>query len=173
MGLKVLVAFSTATGTTREVAAAIGSELATAGHTVDVMHVDETKGVEDYDAIVAGTPVMMGMLNGRFKRFMRRNAKKLNSKKVAWFLVCGYLCEPTDENLERARKRLAKIQKLSKNVTPVDTAMFGGAIKKEGADFDRLNPFLKSMVRKVAVEMKDGRDWDAIKTWGKNLAAKL
>jgi menaquinone-dependent protoporphyrinogen oxidase len=173
MASKVLVAFATGTGTTREVAEAIGAELTAAGHTVEVKNVSETKDIDDYDAVVAGTPVMMGMINGRFKRFVRRNARRLATKKVVWFLVCGFMNDPTEENVRNARKRLDAIQKLAGNVPAVDTAMFGGAVKTEGADFRRMNPILKSIARKVAADLEDGRDWDAIKAWARGVGGKL
>ncbi|MBD3392934.1 MAG: hypothetical protein GF418_12585 [Chitinivibrionales bacterium] len=173
MSSKVLVTFGTMTGTTREVAEAIGAELRAGGHAVEVARVDEAKSIDDFDAVVAGTPVMIGMLNGPFRKFMRRNAKKLASKKVAWFLVCGYMNEPTDENVNSARKRVDSISGLVPDANPLATAMFGGAIKTQGSDFERLNPFLKFMSGKIAADMKDGRDWNAIKAWARHLAAKL
>ena len=48
---RVLVAYGTKHGATREIAEAIAEELRRAGHGVDCMEAEAVKGVDDYDAV--------------------------------------------------------------------------------------------------------------------------
>ena len=173
---RILVAFGTMTGSTREVAEAIGAELRQAGCTVDVKRADEVRKVADYGAVVIGTPVTGGMLNGRVKAFVRRNRKALAGMPAAFFVVCGAMSDPKPENRAMAEKYLVKARALAPDVKPVDTAIFGGAVKADGPDFARLNFIFRAVVKKLAQSpetMKDGRDWNAIRAWARQLGPKL
>lgn len=173
MGSRILVVFGTATGTTREVAGALAEQLRAAGHETDVTRVEEAAGVDGYDGVIAGSPVLWGKANGKLKRFLRKHRKALAEKKLGCFLVCGFMNDPTDENRAKAEKCLNTMVRQVPKAQPVGTAMFGGAIKLEGEDFERMSGLLRKLTKAVSKDMKDGRDWDAIRAWGDELATKL
>ena len=170
---KILVAFATMSGTTRESAEAIGEELRRSGNEVHVKHVREVRSVEGYTAAVVGTPVMGGFLNWGCTRFLKRNRTALGTMPVACFVACGAMSDPTDENKATARKYVDKMRNVAPAIEPVDTVAFGGALKADGPDFERANPFLKFIIPKLASEFKDGRDFDAIRAWARGLSEKL
>ena len=57
---KVLIAYATRSGTTAEVARTIGEEIEKTGTQVDVLSVDKVNGLESYDAVVLGAPMILG-----------------------------------------------------------------------------------------------------------------
>ena len=58
--MKILIAVASRHGSTHEIAEALARELGTAGHTVDVKLVADSRTVEGYDAAVIGSAVYMG-----------------------------------------------------------------------------------------------------------------
>ena len=58
--MKVLVAFASRHGSTREIAEGIAQELRASGHSVAVRPVDAVQGIERYEAAVIGGAVYMG-----------------------------------------------------------------------------------------------------------------
>lgn len=173
MSKKVLVAFATVSGTTREVAEAIGGELRLGGHEVDVAQVREVASVAGHAAAVVGTPVMGAMLNGSCKRFLRRHRKSLAKMRVGYFISCGMMSDPTPENIARAESYMAKLRRVVPGVEPVDTALFAGGLKTEGPDFDRANFFLRLIIPKIAAEFRNGRDLTVVRDWARGLIDKL
>ncbi len=173
MTARVVVAFGTMSGSTREVAEAIAGELRSAGHTADVVRAPDVRSVRDYTAAVIGGPVMGGMLAGGVPSLLRRNRRALRTMPAALFVTCGAMSDPTDKNRSMAAGYLAKLRKVVPELAPVDTAVFGGAIKTSGPDFDRAFFILRFMIAKLAAEFKDGRDFGVVRTWAKQLAAKL
>lgn len=169
MSNRVLIAFGTMSGSTREVAVAIGDELRKGGLDVDVVKANDVRKTIEYSAIIIGTPVMGGLLNGACKRVLRRNRKDLVTKKVALFIMCGALVDPTDKNKSMAEGYMTKLLNAAPEVKPIDTAIFAGGLKSEGLDFEKANPFKKMIIRKLALEFKDGRDFDKIRAWAKKL----
>ncbi len=57
---KILVAYTTNSGTTEEVAQAIGEELGKRGNAVDVRRLEEVTSLEGYQAVVVGAPMILG-----------------------------------------------------------------------------------------------------------------
>jgi menaquinone-dependent protoporphyrinogen oxidase len=170
---RVLVAFGTMSGSTREVAEAIAEEVRQAGYETDVKRAPDVKSVKDYAAAVIGGPVMGGMLAGGVPAMIRRNKRALQSMPVALFVTCGAMSDPTEQNKTMAAGYLAKLRKVAPEIAPVDTAVFGGGIKTSGPDFDRAFFFFKFIIPKVAAEFKDGRDFDAIRAWARQVSAKV
>ena len=57
---RILVAYATMAGSTVEVARAVGEEIARSDAQVDVLPLGEVKGLEAYDGVVVGGPMIMG-----------------------------------------------------------------------------------------------------------------
>jgi menaquinone-dependent protoporphyrinogen oxidase len=57
---KILIAYTTNSGTTTEVAKTIGEELAKAHAQVEILRLEEILTLEPYTAVVIGAPMMMG-----------------------------------------------------------------------------------------------------------------
>lgn len=163
MEKKILIAYGTVAGSTKEVAQAIGEEMQNAGVEVDIKPVEEIKTIEGYDGIVIGTAVRMFHILGKTKRFLRQNKKALQNKPTAYFLVCLTMGEETPENIEKARKYA---QPMIDTKDPVSLGLFGGCI-----DHDKLNDFFGKSMKSVPEQ--DHRDWVKISEWGKETLSKL
>ena len=85
--MKTLIIYASKTGTTEECAKTINR------HLKDSKMVNILKQNEDlnkYDLIVIGTPIRMGTIDKKIKKFLSINIEILKSKKVAYFICCGF-----------------------------------------------------------------------------------
>jgi menaquinone-dependent protoporphyrinogen oxidase len=168
-----LVTYVTWTGATHQVADAVADVLRQGGATVDVQDAGKVKRLEGYDAVVMGISVHAGKVPGDAVRFARRHARTLATLPVAQFLVCLTMSEDTEEHRTTARGYLEQVRKAMPDVTPVGTAMFGGAVLNDTEDFKRLNPILRGMAGSMVKNVPDGRDWEAIRAWAAGLRGTL
>jgi len=163
MEKKILIAYGTVAGSTKEVAQAIGEEMENAGALVEIKPVEEIKSIEGYDGLVVGSAVRMFHLLGKTRRFLRKHKKAIANLPVAFFVVCLTMGEEKPENIEKA-KGYAKPMLEVKD--PVNLGLFGGCINHEKlTDF-----FGKSM---KSVPEQDHRDWNKIRKWGSDTLAKM
>ena len=160
---KFLVAYATAAGSTAEVAQAIGEEMGKAGALVDVRPVEEIKSLEGYDGVVLGSAVRAFHLLGSTRKFLRKFKRSMKKIPVAFFLVCMTMKEPTDENIETAKKFAAPMLAVKE---PVDLGLFAGCM-----DPDKVTGFFGKVMQNQPKE--DCRDWDQIRAWGQDIVAKL
>jgi menaquinone-dependent protoporphyrinogen oxidase len=163
MSKKLLVAYGTMSGSTADVAQAIGDEIKKGNIEVDIKPVEEIISIQDYDGVIVGSAVRMFNLLGKTKRFLRRHKKALQKVPVAYFLVCLTMNEETPENIEQAKK-FAKPMFSTKE--PVSLGLFGGCI-----DHEKLNDFFARPMKKIPEQ--DHRDWDKIRAWANELLSKF
>lgn len=163
MNKRLLIAYGTVAGSTKEVAQAVAKEMQEGGAQVDIKPVEDIKTIEGYDGVVVGTAVRMFHILGKTRRFLRRHKKELQDIPVAYFLVCLTMGEETPENIERANKYA---QPMIDTKEPVSLGLFGGCI-----DHEKLNDFFGKTMKSVPEQ--DHRDWDKIGEWGKETLTKL
>jgi menaquinone-dependent protoporphyrinogen oxidase len=173
MSSRVLVAFGTMSGSTRAVAEAIADEVRKAGHEVEVHRADDIRSTTAFGAVIAGGPVMGGMLVGGVKGLLRRNRTHLRGVPVALFVTCGAMSDPTDANRALADKYLRSLVAAHAGGTPIDTAVFAGGLMGSGPDFDRAFFLVRLMISKLAATLKDTRDLDQVRAWARGVVAKL
>lgn len=85
--MKTLIIYASKTGTTEECAKEINRQLKDS-KMVNILKQNED--INKYDLIVVGTPIRMGMIDKKIKNFLSRNIEILKSKKVAYFICCGF-----------------------------------------------------------------------------------
>ena len=163
MDKRLLIAYGTVAGSTKEVAQAIAEEMQNAGAHVDIKPVEDLKTIEGYDAIVVGTAVRMFHILGKTRRFLKRNKNALQNIPTAYFLVCLTMGEETPENIEQAKKYA---QPMIETKEPVSLGLFGGCI-----DHEKLNDFFGKTMKSVPEQ--DHRDWDLISAWGRETLEKF
>jgi menaquinone-dependent protoporphyrinogen oxidase len=156
---RVLVAYASKSGSTREVAETVAAALRQPAD-VDLRPVAEVDTVAPYDAVVLGTALYMGRLHPDARRFLRRHRDMLAATHVAVFAMGPKSLD--DEDVAGARLQLERGLARFSEIKPVSTAIFGGVIDPAKLRFP-LNRLAAS----------DARDWDAIRAWAADLASSL
>lgn len=165
MNEKVLVTYATRTGTTQEVAVAIGEELETKGAKVDVKNAKEVEDLTAYRAVILGSAIRAGNLMPEAIEFVKANQEKLSQIPVAYFVVCATLREDTEENRQAVAAYLDPLREI---IEPVEEGLFAGAIDRSKLSFP-----MRLVLKAMKAEEGDWRDWEAIRAWAAELYPAL
>ena len=188
---KILITYATMTGSTVEVAQAVGEEIAKSGLQVELLPISDVKDLLAYDAVVVGAPMIMGWHRSA-SGFLKKHRADFRRIPLAVFVmamsltktgetsvdgVSVYLDEklpkpPVKEGSLSVRERYARLSKYlrpilqaTRPVTPVSIGVFGGRL-----DYGRLKwwavLFAMLIVRAPAGER---RNWPAIRAWAAGL----
>jgi menaquinone-dependent protoporphyrinogen oxidase len=161
---RILVAYASKKGSTTEIAQAVGKELQTAGHVVDVGEMGTVTSTSDYDAVIIGAPMYMGKMIDTVK-FVKRHREGLMKLPVAAFIVSLAPVEKDPVHMANAQKALH----VSVNpLQPVAETVFAGSL-----DLKKLSWLQHWMTESVKSPVGDFRDWTAIAAWARDLPGKL
>ena len=166
MSKSALVAYATRYGSTQEVAEAVAETLRDRGLTADLQTMKAVQTLEGYDAVVLGAALYMYRWHKDARRFLSRQHEALSELPVAIFAL-GPVKSPRDEEEWRGSQdqldgELAKHPWLK----PVAVEILGGKFDPATLRFP-MNLFAGSE------PASDNRDWEAIRAWASDLAAKL
>lgn len=162
---KVLVCYASRYGSTKEIAKAIAEVLTARGHDVETRSAKEAPAFEGYDAVVAGSSVRAGQVNGSLVKLFSAQRQALQDKTVALFAVGAELQANTDE---ARTKTLATLAPLEAIVKPLRVGAFAGAILP-----DRLPWIVRLTIRLMRAEEGDFRDWEKIRAWAAEIAEAI
>jgi menaquinone-dependent protoporphyrinogen oxidase len=165
MTARILVAYASRKGSTAEIAQAIGKELVSAGHTVDVIEMKTVTTVEGYTAVIIGAPVYMGKVEKDVPGFVTKHCDHLSSIPVAAFAVG---IAPVAPHIEPVEKVLEDLTKAVSPIQPVAATVFAGKL-----DPDKMSFIERQMTSLMKVRTGDFRDWNAIAAWAKGFPEKL
>jgi len=192
---RVLVAYSTNSGSTAEVAAAVAAELTAAGHAADVQPLANVTALDGYDAVVVGAPMIFGWQPAA-RRFLQRHQKTLAAKKVACFACAMRLTRAPGESLppvpllldpnlvsEPAKLGALNLKERFTTIGHYLKSMLGGApaVKQLSVAFFggrlemyRLKWWQAAFVM-IVVQAAPGdyRDWNSIKAWAQALGKQF
>lgn len=157
---RLLVAYATKHGSTREVADEIATTLKEQGCRVDLRAAADCHDLSEYRAVVLGGALYMGRWHRDARAFLRRHATALETRPIAIFAMGP---QKTDEKSVRsARQQLDNALRRFRDVDPLAVTIFGGVIDptKLRFPFNRMKP-------------SDARDWDAIRGWAAELTSRL
>ena len=163
MAERILVAYVSRTGSTAEIAQAIGRELEAVGHSIVVSEMKEINAIEDYRAVVIGGPVYMAAIEKDFAHFVARHKDGLSRIPVAAFAVG---IAPVDHRVGSVESVLEKLRGALDPIKPVAVTMFAGRL-----ELSRLSFVQKTMTGLMKVLTGDFRDWEAIRAWARGLPA--
>jgi menaquinone-dependent protoporphyrinogen oxidase len=133
---------------------------------VDVQPARDVQSLEGYSAVVLGAALYMYRWHKDARRFLSRHREALTQRPVALFAL-GPVHDPRDE--EEWQNSRAQLDKELVNfpwLEPVTVELFGGEF-----DPDKFRGPIKWFAG--AEPASDARDWDAIRAWAGDLAAKL
>jgi len=179
-----LIVYGTRLGGTASTSEEIANVLR--GEGLDARVVDakreKVKDVSGYDLVVVGSGIAMGKWMSEPDDFLKRFHRELAGKKVALFVSCGNAAptpKSTPEQVTQARKAYLDDKATKYGLNPIGLGFFGGAYDYNNMPWWAsmfMNAAKKDMVASGAVETRPGfydtRDWEAIRAWAKELAAK-
>ncbi|MBN1863134.1 MAG: hypothetical protein JW790_05770 [Dehalococcoidales bacterium] len=184
MSKKVLIVYGTRFGATASTSEEIASVLRGEGCDVRVVDAKEEKvrDISEYSLIVVGSGMMIARWTKEPEKFLKKFHKELSQKKVALFVSsgAGALSEPEEKEntLETTRTKYLEEKAAKYNLQPVAMGLFGGIW-----DFNHLPWWAKKFAEMGRPQIEaagyketepgvyDTRDWDAIRSWAKELAA--
>jgi menaquinone-dependent protoporphyrinogen IX oxidase len=155
MNQRILVAYATWAGSTGEVAHAISHALRDEGRPVEVLPCKGVADVGSFDAVVVGTGIHAGHVHHEFARFVKKHREALSGMPTAYFVVCLTMKEDTEENRCKAGAFLDKVRKAAPEVQPIDVGLFGGAVRMEGEEYEKLFLPLRLVLRAMRNEQGD------------------
>ena len=170
MSDSILIVYATRYGSTQEVAETIAATLREGGFSVDVHPAKQVRTLEGYRAVVLGAPLYIGSWLKDAQRFLKQHQAALAGMSVAIFSL-----GPTraDEGLAEVRASLdAQVSKYPW-LKPVAVELFGGKYDPVKLRFP--DTLLKALPASPLYQSpaSDIRDWEAIRAWASELAAKL
>ena len=166
MSKLVLVGYATRYGSTREVAEAVAVTLRDCGLVADLQPMREVRTLEGYSALVLGAPLYMFRWHKDARRFLSRHRKAITERQVAVFAL-GPVHDPHDENeWQDSRAQLGKELAKYPWLAPLALEVFGGKYDPENLRW----PINLLAGNEPATDI---RDWEAIRAWAGELAAKL
>jgi menaquinone-dependent protoporphyrinogen oxidase len=160
MAPRVLVAFASKHGSTREVAEAVAAHLEARGLRTVVRPACARVDPGTFDAVVLGGALYTGRLHRDARRFLRRNRRALRALPVAVFAMGPMKTDAPGlaGSLHQLERALARVP----DVTPVAATVFGGVVDPAQLRF----PFNR-------MPAGDARDWDAIAAWADEVAERV
>ena len=96
---RILVAYTTFSGSTSEVARAIGEEIAKSGLQVEVLPAGEVKSLEGYDGVVVGGPMIMGWHRPALG-FLKKHRDAFRRIPLAVFITALSLTQTGDTSVD-------------------------------------------------------------------------
>ena len=161
MSDRVLVAYATKHGSTREVAEEIGRVLRQRGLDTDVAEARLVRDLAPYGAVVLGSALYAAHWQRDANRFVARHLAALQARPV-WLFSTGPLDRSADAGLLPAPPSVAI------TTDPIGARahrVFGGRLL---ADTPGLDPQVLA-----THPVGDFRDWAAIRAWAQGIAAAL
>lgn len=139
--MKTLIIYASKTGTTQKCAKRIKEQLKDA----TVVNIDNQKeDISQYDLIVIGSPIRIGMMDNRIKKFLKNNKEILKGKKTAYFICCGF-----HENWKKYYEENIPKDLLESAITYVS---FGGEL-----DLQKQKGFDKWIVKMVSKNIEESK----------------
>ena len=181
MSKKALIIYGTRFGATTSTSEELAKVLREEGLEVTVVNAkkDKVQDISGYSLIVVGSGMMMDRWTKEPEKSLKKFQKELVKKKVALFVSSGVDYKEEPEAIGRAKKKYL-VEKAEKyELHPVALGLFGGIW-----DFNNMpwwasrfaamgRPKIEAAgFKEIKPGVYDTRDWDTIRSWAKELAAK-
>ena len=174
MTSRILVAYASKHGATREIAERIAATLTVAGQDATALPVEDAADLSTFDAIVIGGAAYYGSWLKEAAAFVRRNQSILATRPV-WLFSSGPLGTTTADDAGEdplAGAEPKEFAEFRETIKPRDLHVFFGAL-----DPGKLN-FAERVVRALPagrglLPEGDFRDWSEIEAWADSIATAL
>lgn len=160
---RVLVAYASRTGSTAEIAQAIGDQLSEAGLEVDVTPCSEAAEARAYDAVIIGSALYLKRWERTAMRYLRTQAPDLASRPT-WLFQSGPCGADIDYTIDKTPRA---VRRLRKQIGTDSPKTFGGRLDKALA-ISRLGRWMAT-----GALAGDFRDWGMIGDWTTGVIARL
>ena len=165
---KILVAYASKYGATKESAEKIGAVLRQAGLQVNILPADGKLDPAAYRGVILGSAVYIGKWQKEAVAFLLANEKALAERPV-WIFSSGPSGEGNPVELVEGWRLPTDVQPAADRIHPRDVAVFHGNI-----NLAKLNFMEKFAVKNVVKKpFGDFRDWKMIEAWANSIAAAL
>ena len=180
---KALIVYGTRYGAAASTSEEIAKILSQQNINVRVVNAKEekVKDIAEYDFIVVGSGIQINKWTGEPENFLKKFQKELAKKKLALFVCCGSASQTTKkpEAATNAKRKYLDEKAAQYNLQPVALGFFGGVYNynkepwwaKKALEMDR--PRVEATYKAIEPGIFDTRDWDAIRSWAKELAQKF
>lgn len=163
MSRKVLVAFGSKRGATKEIAQKIGEFLVQQGAVVDVLDAGMVENLTPYGAVILGSSVYIGLWHRNAVRFLKKHGDALKELPV-WLFISGPTGEGDPVQQMDGWLYPKSLKPIIEGIKPLDILCFGGKLIKK-----RLNPLERWIINKVQAPEGDFRNWKEIEQWAKSI----
>jgi menaquinone-dependent protoporphyrinogen oxidase len=160
---RVLVAYASRTGSTAEIAEAIGAQLSEAGLEVDVVACAQAPEAGDYDAVIIGSALYLKRWEKAALRYLHTQATELSSRPI-WLFQSGPCGADIDYTID---KTPGAVRRLAKQIGADSPKTFGGRLEKATA-VSRLGRWMAT-----GALAGDFRDWETIRDWSTGISTRL
>lgn len=167
MDKKVLIAYGSKHGATREIGERIGKKLEEKNFVVDVLSANKVGDLSEYGAVLVGSGVYIGQWLKEAVKFVKSNEKDLSNMPV-WIFSSGPTGEGDVAELVQGWKIPRSIQENIDKIKPNGVVVFHGAL-----DDGKLSWLEKWMIGKVGAAKGDFRDWGHIDQWAAEVSTHL
>lgn len=161
---RVLIAYGTKHGATKEIADRIGQVLSASGYTVDVRSASEVADVSPYQAIVVGSAVYMARWRPESLRLLRRNRSVLTERDL-WIFSSGPFHNGSGAPTDACPQ---KVKRLASELGALQEVTFGGKVPEHPHGIAS-----HLFVRAMKGRARDSRDWQQIGGWAEEIADSL
>jgi menaquinone-dependent protoporphyrinogen oxidase len=168
MGSKVMVVYYSRHGSTGEIAEKISSVIRDAGHSTDVAPLSAAPDPAGCDAVVLGSAVYFGAWPRKVVSYLKAWASRPSNPPL-WLFFSG----PTGKGDPSAQAMNGRgipdsRSALIECIKPRGIAFFNGKLEPSGLNF-----LEKFTTKKVGAPVGDFRDWEAISSWARGVAAAV
>ena len=168
----ILVTYDSGYGSTAEVAGQIEKSLCEADLLVDLQPVDNIKNLEQYSAVIIGSPIRYDRWMPAAKSFVLNHQQQLSKIPVAYFFCCMTLARRTAETEQKAQHYAEMLANLAPQVNPISIGQFSGVL-----DLTKMSlplHLLFMIFSKISgIKPGDYRNWKEIRKWAKAIAEHL
>ena len=162
MRKRIAVFYASVTGSTGEVAQAIGEVLSHDGADVTVLPVGEVDNLDNVDAVVLGSSIRAGKWLPEALNFLKQYRRQLAEVPVAYFTTCLTMVDDTPDNRRTVLTYMEHVRQTAPDIEPVGLGLFAGS----------LDP-TRVLAMSVDGPQGDYRDWNAIREWATAIRSSL